>query len=270
MLHDHRGLAREVPRVAHVAGGAARDLPADEDHLAAAQPLRKRAGEPPVAGRRGHGAGQRRVVLAAHGDGVDLDEHARIREIWDRHRRERGCGARTELRPEIGEEGVLVDAAVVHVERHELDEVVERDAELAQHRADVIHNHAGLGLEIVVVQDEALDVLVDLTADVGHAARPDPVLVRHRDQPAPVPLRPRVRALHSTSWGAPSGPPKPPVRSGHPGGAVAPLEILVCFIACPLGPPGRGGPGPCARSGCADGCSGSRTGPAAPAVRGCR
>src|SRR5262249_59520432 len=58
VLDDRGRLAGEVSRMADLAGGRARDLSADEDHVAAAERLAKGGGELPVPGGRRAGTGQ--------------------------------------------------------------------------------------------------------------------------------------------------------------------------------------------------------------------
>ena len=196
LRHRLTGLGHEVAGMQHLPRRVDWRLRRHENHPAAADSLAEGRGQ----GRRGVLARVRArrplAALAAHRVAFDLDLQAFVGEVRHGHRGDGGVRARWQAPAYRREEPRLVDAAVVHVEAEQGDEILEIAVELFEHSREVGHRPSGLRGEIAGVAHHPVRGQVHLTSHPHHLAAAHAVLVGHVDGPVPVTLRPRMSLLH--------------------------------------------------------------------------
>ena len=190
------GLGHDVAGVQHGPLRVDRRLRGHEDHPAAAHSLAERRGQGRCRARVGERAGCALAVLAAHRVAFDLDLQAFVGEVRHRHRGDGRARAGRKAFAHRGEKPRLVDAAVVHVEAEQGDEIRQVAVELFEHPGEVGHRAFRLGGEVARVAHRPVRGQVHLAADPHHLPAAHSVLVVHVDGPVPVAIRPRMTLVH--------------------------------------------------------------------------
>ena len=196
LRHRLPGLGHEVAGMQHLPRRVDWRLRRHENHPAAAHPLTEGPGQgrcPTCVRKR---AGSSLAALAAHRVAFDLDLQAFVGEIRHGHRGDGGVRVRWQALAHRREKPRLVDAAVVHVEAQQGDEILQVAVELFEHSREVGHRACGLRGEIAGVAHHPVRGQVHLASHPHHLSAAHAVLVGHVDGPVPVVLRPRMSLLH--------------------------------------------------------------------------